>query len=317
MNRHSLIKSPRPQKSSKNTDAIEVNSTGSEIDGEPAVDNLKAKELDRTDLEDAREMEKQPVQTSGPGIKPPKSLEPLVALAKAAEKRFENDVDGYTCLLVKQETIEGKLEPAQYLRLKIRDRRTDGDKLVRPLSIYAKFLKPKSVAGREVLFVENERDGDILVRRGGTRLPNLTLKLNPDGRLAKTDTNYSIRQTGILPMLRQILDKMESQREEDKMDIRYFANAKVDGRPCQHVEIRQLNRRPYSEYQVAKVYIDEELQLPVYFASYAWPEAKGEQPVLQEQYVITKIDLEADLSDEDFQRSNPDYQFKEEKKESE
>lgn len=278
------------------------------------ADNTK---LNESDLKDADAMSAEPIQTSGPGIAPPNSLEPLVALARRAKERFENEITGYTCLLVKQETIDGKLEPAQYLRLKIRDRRLVGDQLQQPLSIYAKFLKPKEVAGREVLYVENELDGDMLVRRGGTRLPNLTLKLSPDGRLARRDTNYSIEQTGILPMLNQILTRMESQREGEQFQIRFFADAKVDGRPCQHVEIKQVKQFPDSDFHIAKVYIDEELKMPVYFASYAWPEEADQKPVLQEQYVITKIDLNAELSDLDFDRSNPNYLFKEESKDSE
>ncbi|CAN0486296.1 unnamed protein product, partial [Hapterophycus canaliculatus] len=141
---------------------------------------------------------------------------------------------------------------------------------------------------------------------------NLTLKLDPDGRLARTDTNYSIKQTGIRPMLEQILERMESQPDDDDVQIRLFADAKVDGRPCRHVEIRQLKRRPNSDYQVAKVYIDDELQLPVYFASYAWSDEEDGAPILQEQYVITKVDLDAELTDLDFDRTNPAYKFKKE-----
>lgn len=248
----------------------------------------------------------------GPGAPPPESLEPLIQIARNGKELFETEVDAYTCLLVKRETIEGTLGSAQYLRLKIRERRFKDDKLVQPLSIYGKFLKPAKVAGREVLYVENERDGDLLVRRGGTRLPNLTLELDPDGRLARTDTNYSIKQTGIRPMLEQILDRMESQPDDDQVQIRLFADAKVDGRPCRHIEIRQLKRRANSDYQVAKVYIDDELQLPVYFASYAWSDEDDGAPILQEQYVITKIKLDAELTDLDFDRNNPAYQFKKE-----
>ena len=268
--------------------------------------------LDATDREDSKAMDAKPIEMIGPGAKPPESLKPLIELARRAKKEFETTIDAYTCLIVKQETIDGKLDPAQYLRLKIRDRRVQDDRLVQPLSIYAKFLKPEKVAGREVLYVENQLDGDLLVRRGGTRLPNLTLKLNPEGRLAKKDTNYSIMQTGIRPMLQQILDRMESQPADSPVQIRLFADAKVDGRSCQHIEIRQLKQMPESDFQIAKVYIDDEWQLPVYFASYAWPVQKDGTPVLQEQYVITKINLDAELTDSDFERTNPAYRFRNE-----
>ncbi|TWU18505.1 DUF1571 domain-containing protein [Allorhodopirellula heiligendammensis] len=251
-----------------------------------------------------------PVDHIGPGKQPPDSLQPLIEFARKAKIRFENEIDAYTCLLVKRETLEDGLEPAQYILVKIRERRAEGDRLLQPQSLYAKFLKPHDVAGREVLYVENQRDGDLLVRRGGTRLPNLTLELNPEGRLAKSKSNYSILQTGIRPMLEQILDRMESQIDPANIKIRYFADAKVDGRPCQHIEVRQIEHTPDAMFQVAKVYIDNELELPVYFSSYAWSDTPDGEPILQEQYAITKIDLKAKLTDLDFDRTNPAYQFR-------
>jgi len=254
----------------------------------------------------------EPVHTIGPGKQPPASLQPLIKLAQQAKRLFETNVDAYTCLLVKRETLDGQLESTKYIRLKIRERRTDGDRLVRPQAIYGRFLKPNSVAGREILYVENERGGDVLVRRGGPRLPNITLEISPTGRLARQESNYSIVQTGIRPMVEQILVRMESQLDPKNLKIRYFADAKVDGRPCQHVEVTQLERTPDSTYQIAKVYIDEEFKLPVYFASYAWPEQPDGKPILQEQYAVTKIDLNAQLTDLDFDRTHPEYRFRHE-----
>ncbi len=262
------------------------------------------------DEESIDEAAARPVHLIGPGKRPPDSLQPLIEFARKAQRRFKTEVDEYTCLLVKRETLEGSLEPTQYVRLKIRERRVDGDRLIQPQSLYAKFLKPDEVAGREILYVETERDGDLLVRRGGTRLPNLTLELKPDGRLAKQQSNYSILQTGIRPMLEQILDRMESKIDPTNIQIRYFADAKVDGRPCQHIEVSQLKRGPDSTFQVAKVYIDHELELPVYFSSYAWSDDLDGEPVLQEQYALTKIDLHAKLVDLDFDRTNPAYKFR-------
>lgn len=287
---------------------------GHPSDPDRPSDKVPIRHLDKSEQNDADAMDEEPIQPIGPGLQPPASLAPLIELARQSKLQFETKINAYTCLIVKQETIDGVLEPAQYLRLKVRDRRIENEKLVQPLSIYAKFLKPDNVAGREVLYVENRLEGDLLVRRGGTRLPNLTLQLDPEGRLARKDTNYSIKQTGIRPMLEQILSRMESQTDESALQIRLFADAKVDGRPCRHIEIRQLRRQPDSDYQIAKVYIDDEWNLPVYFASYSWAETEGDAPVLQEQYVITKIDLNANLSDVDFDRENPTYQFKKEQR---
>lgn len=254
----------------------------------------------------------EPIDLIGPGKRPPASLEPLIELAQQARKKFRTKIDAYTCLLVKRETIEGKLESTKYIRLKIRERRVNGDRLLQAQSIYGRFLKPRGVAGREILYVENERDGDILVRRGGITLPNLTLEIDPNGRLARQESNHSIVELGIRPLVEQILERMQSDTDPDNLRIRYYADAKVDGRPCQHIEVTELERRENSMFKVVKVYIDEELKLPVFFASYAWPDQPGDPPVLQEQYAITRIDLGAKLSDLDFDRTNPQYKFRKE-----
>ncbi|MCM2371412.1 DUF1571 domain-containing protein [Aporhodopirellula aestuarii] len=288
----------------------EPNSSDTTVSNITSSVNLKQELADEiASQEQDEDAAVEPVNTIGPGKQPPASLEPLIELARQVKEKFETEVDCYTCLLVKRETLDGKLEPTKYIRLKIRERRHNGQELLRPQCIYGRFLKPKEVAGREILYVENERDGDVLVRRGGTRLPNLTLEIDPEGRLAKQESNFSIVQTGIRPMVEQILDRMESQIDPTNVKIRYYADAKVDGRPCQHIEISQLERRPDSNYQIAKVYIDEELKLPVFFSSYAWPEEPDGKPILQEQYAITQINLNAELTDLDFDRTNPEYKF--------
>lgn len=247
-------------------------------------------------------------------IKPLRSLPALIDYAEEAIERFDREVKGYTCVLLKRELIEGKLDKTQVIELKIRPRKIEDSELVIPRSIYAKFNKPADVAGREVLYVENQRNGEFLVRRGGRRLPNLTLELHPDSPLAKAETNHSILDVGIRPMLSKLLDRMKNQLEGSTYELKFFENAKIDGRLCEHIEIRQLERRPDLDYQLAKVYIDRELRLPVYFSSYAWANQPDGKPILQEQYVLTDVNLKADLTELDFDRANPKYLFKEETK---
>ena len=61
---------------------------------------------------------------------------------------------------------------------------------------------------------------------------------------------------------------------------------------------------------MASVLVDNELQVPVDFASYGWPKQQGGQPLLLEEYMYSNIQLNVGLADNDFERSNPEYGFR-------
>ncbi len=67
---------------------------------------------------------------------------------------------------------------------------------------------------------------------------------------------------------------------------------------------------------LARVLIDEALQLPIHFSSYTWPETADaddsddkSMPVLVESYTYRDLKLNVDLCDQDFDRNNPEYKF--------
>ncbi len=61
-------------------------------------------------------------------------------------------------------------------------------------------------------------------------------------------------------------------------------------------------------YQV-RVYIDQELGLPIRFEAYDWPDGPDAEPVLVEEYSYTDLKVNVGLSDHDFDVSNAGYAF--------
>ena len=253
-------------------------------------------------------------------------LTPILERAREALDRFDSEIHGYTCLLIKRETIEGKLTPRQAMRLKVREPRTknavdangsedakeSANAPIVSAAAYAKFLKPSSVAGREILFVDGQMRNRMLVRRGGPRLPNLTLKVRLDSPLAAQESNHTIANTGFRFLLSELIKRLETEIERDRCVVRFYSDAAIGKRPCDHIEVRQPRRDEDLDYQLARVYVDHEWDLPLYFASYGWPkEADGEsKPVLIEEYAFTQVQLNPGLTAADFDRSNPTYQFR-------
>src|SRR5262245_13212731 len=78
---------------------------------------------------------------AGPAAANP--LDEPLRLAEAARKNFEK-VRDYTCLLVSQERVKGKLLPENLISAKFR---------TQPFSVYMRWLGPKQSAGQEVCYV--------------------------------------------------------------------------------------------------------------------------------------------------------------------
>ena len=172
-----------------------------------------------------------------------------------------------------------------------------------------KFLGPKELAGREVLYVDGANDGDMLVRKGGRRNAYLKLWIQPDGHLAMSENRYPVSEFGFERLLRRIIEVAETDVAHGDSLVRYFENAKVDGRPCYGVEVTHPSFAKQFRFHVARVLIDDELGVPVHFASYGWPKNPGDELPLLEEYTYRQVRLNVGLADHDFDRSNPEYQL--------
>jgi hypothetical protein len=173
-----------------------------------------------------------------------------------------------------------------------------------------KVLAPKRIAGREVLYVEGENDGKALVRKGGRRASYVTLHLEPTGRMAMRDNLYPVTAFGMENLLVRLLEVAQDDLAHGECTVKTIRGAKIDGRGCTAYEVTHPIRRDYFRFHMARVFIDDELNLPVRFAAYMWPEAAGEPPLLNEEFTFRKLQLNVGFADEDFQRTNPKYGFR-------
>ena len=58
------------------------------------------------------------------------------------------------------------------------------------------------------------------------------------------------------------------------------------------------------------MFIDKELNVPIRYAAYGWPEKKGGKPTLEEEYTYLNMKLNVGLTDADFNHENPKYNYK-------
>src|SRR5262249_10899268 len=104
-------------------------------------------------------------------------------------------VKDYRFVFYKRERIDGQLTAQHVIHMKIRNQ---------PLSIYAKFSRPKS--GREAIYVTGRHGGKAVVHDVGLgKLIAGTVKLDPKGSMAMEDCRHPITEAGIGHMIETII----------------------------------------------------------------------------------------------------------------
>ncbi len=217
------------------------------------------------------------------------------------------EIDDYTCVIVKRERVRGRLRGYEYLSAKVRHHRENGQHVV-PFSVYLKFLGPSKVKGREVLYVEGENDGKLVVRTGETQYP-FTTKLRPTGELAMRENRHPITEFGFENFGRRLIQLIPEAITPDQVEIEHSEKSKVDGRECTGIVVTRLKRTQQYRFHRVRIFFDRELKIPIHYEAYDWPKEDGGKPVLLEQYTFRNIVINPGLTDGDFRRDNPEYGF--------
>jgi hypothetical protein len=236
-------------------------------------------------------------------------LVPVVRMAMESYRRMRADVRDYTCVMVRRERIEGRLRPHEYIFAKVRHRQVQDQQVVVPFSVYLKFLKPASVRGREVLYVEGKNGGEMFARRGGTRFAFVTTRLLPESDLAMRDNLYPITEFGIENLLYRLI-QVARRDLQSECQVKLLPDAKINDRAAQGIIVTHQSRQESPNFYQARIFVDKELSLPIHYEAYDWPATPDAEPPVMEQYTYTQLQLNRGLSDADFSEDNPQYHVK-------
>lgn len=227
-------------------------------------------------------------------------LMPALRWAKNGLKYLEA-IDGYTATMAKRERINGALGDYQYMEIKVRHR---------PFSVYVKLLGPDEVKGREAIYIEGQNNGNLVAHPTGVQKRLVgTISLKPTGMLAMQGNRYPITEIGVLNLTRRLIEVGEQDMQYGECEVKYFRGAKVNDRTCTCMQfIHPVPRREF-RYHLARIYIDEELNLPIRYEAYNWPSTPEGEPTLTEEYTYLNLRLNPGLTDRDFDTKNPDYDY--------
>jgi hypothetical protein len=238
-----------------------------------------------------------PIFHSKPGEHP---LMPAVRWADAGLRQIESLHD-YSCLFVKRERLNGELTPYTYLRLKVRHR---------PFSVYLHFDGPADERGQEAIYVEGRNGGKVVAHGVGLKAIAGTVHLDPTSPRAMAGSRHPITNIGILNMTRMFHDQGVKETQFGECEVRYLPGARLDGRLCTCMETTHPVPRREFPFHMIRVFVDEELNLPVRFETYDWPSRQGEAPVLSGEYTFLKLKLNNGFTDADFDERNPRYGYR-------
>lgn len=228
-------------------------------------------------------------------------LEPALELAARGLESIRANIKDYSCTMVKRERIDGKLGEHQYMFSKVRQE---------PFSVYLYFLGPEDVKGQEVIYVDGKNENNMLAHAGsGVRAMMGTVSLKPQSMLAMTGNRYPITEFGVENLARRLVEVAEHDKNFGECEVNFYPNAKVNGRICTCVQVVHPTPRRNFRFHLARVFIDDELTLPIRYEAYDWPHEAGGQPVLMEEYTYMNLKTNQGFTDADFDPTNPSYKF--------
>ena len=238
-----------------------------------------------------------PEIATNPGEHP---LEPALRMAHAALNQIRANIKDYSAVMVKRERVGGKLNDQEFMYIKVRHE---------PFSVYMYFLGPEKIRGQEALYVEGKNNGNLLGHGVGIRKIAGTVPLQPTGALAMAGQRYPITEIGMLNLTKRLVEVAEEDKKFGECEVKFYQGAKINKRSATCIQVTHPVPRKNFRFNKALVFVDDELNIPVRYESYDWPETQGGPPQLLEEYTYTDVKINNGFTDADFDENNPSYHF--------
>lgn len=221
--------------------------------------------------------------------------------AKIGLKELET-IDDYCATVAKRERWGTKLNDYEYFFVKIRHK---------PFSVYIYFLSPESLRGQEVIWVEGQNNGNMWAHTVGIKDAVVgTVSLSPTGMIAMKGQRYPLTEIGLLNMVKRLIEVGQRDMQYGECEVNFYPGAKVNDRACTCLQVVHPVPRRNFLFHIARIFVDEELLVPIRYESWGWPQQPGGPPELIEEYTYLNLKLNNGFTDLDFDIRNPNYKFR-------
>lgn len=224
-------------------------------------------------------------------------LMPALRVAKQSMQTIDDRIRDYNAVMMKQERINGELMPKEVAYIKVRHQ---------PFSVYMYFLGESK--GRECLYQDKPdgSKGDLVARDCGFRGRLGKFTLDPEGNLAMKNQKYPIMKLGLRELTNELITVASNDIKYGECEVT-SGQGTMEGRSITWLKVVHPVPRPNFRFNIAQVFIDNELQIPVRYNAYTWPKTPGGEPVLEESYTYLKLNVNNGYTDLDFDPENPAY----------
>lgn len=234
--------------------------------------------------------------TQKPGEHP---LAPVVRVLKSTGDLIDRDIHDYSCTLVKQERVDGELGEKQFIMLKV---------MHQPFSVYMSFIKP--YAGREVAYVDGQNSGKLIVLEAGMKHMLGKMSLDPNGSLAMSGQKHPITDVGFRNLCTKLGKMWEGEMKFAECNVTSNPDTHIANRSTTMIQVVHPVPRQDFRFHAARLFLDNELKIPVHFDAYMWPEQEGGEPLLDESYTYTNLKLNNGYTAREFDAANNPNIFK-------
>jgi hypothetical protein len=202
----------------------------------------------------------QPVAPLAAG--PSSPLDEPVRLVAEARQMYQK-VHDYTCTMIKQERVNGQLQPENIIAVKLRNQ---------PFSVYMRWSAPRESAGQEVCFVHGRNNNQMRVHANGILGVAGFVSIDPRDPKVMQNSRHTIYEAGLGNTIERMARAWDEERRAGKTQAR-IAEYEYAKRRCVRVETYYTERVPQAYCWRSVVYFDKENKLPIRTEAYDWPRA--------------------------------------------
>jgi hypothetical protein len=226
-------------------------------------------------------------------------LAPVIRTLKLSQETIDRDIRDYSCTFVKRERLDGELGEYQHIFMKV---------MHQPFSVYMSFLKP--FAGREVVYVDGQNEGKLVALDVGVKRYLGKMPLDPTGTLAMKGNRHPITSVGIRNLCTKLIKMGETEMKFAECEVSSSADTKINGRSATMIQIVHPKPRQDFKFHVARIFLDNELLVPIHYDAFSWPAKEGDKPVLEESYTYQNLKVNNNFTARDFDAYNNPEIFK-------
>jgi outer membrane lipoprotein-sorting protein len=208
-----------------------------------------------------------------------------------AEAAYDN-VTSYTAVFHKQQRVAGKLLPKETILLKYR----------KPASLYMRWIR-SPYKGSELLHVPGWNENRVMAHRGGI-LRFITRNLDPGDPGLMADNLRPVTSTGIGYLLETVAINIRTAIMTDELAFSVRGEETLYGRNTRVLEVAFPNQR-LLDHNGFRFVINQDVESKILIRI----RVSDLDNQLIEDYSYENLNLDARLTEADFDPENPEYHF--------